>query len=434
MKANYHYYTVKTLAHYAGFDEETAQFIAYFSQFIDEFILSQPFVVEDKPPGFFLERGLARELDDHRWIFSPCPTGVSMSRSTSHNYQLHTLMPFHFIMPQAKSELPENPDRSVYRCAAANTGDGLLINRLMKETVGASDVNDRSSLMALGMLLHTFADTYSHCGFSGFHGWENQSYASRLMYKCPYKQESFLLKRVREWIKVKLTGRQIEYNSLNVPLHTLYSTLPSIGHANVGMVVDCCESEIAFYNKETHDGKMKTWARRDNSEYFDDCSRRIMQILCGVTRKSLPDDEEWEGIRSKLSRAQMVSDQGNHTKNRIRWNRVFPHIKYHYKKNALIDIKLAPLTRQREALRELRKEPSLDIDFNRRDVSNIYSDKGEQARAALTMIAKNVSDLFYMFNEHAYRHVFHTTGEYASAGDFAQMSNRHKLASAINDE
>ena len=431
MRVNYHYYTVKTLARYAGFDDDTAQFIAYFSQYVDEFIMRQPIVVEGRPPDFFVNNKLAHKLDKDYWVFFPCATGVHISHSTSHNYQLHSLMPFHFITPSPFYELPENPDRSVYRCVAANENDDLLINRLLRMVVGAADVHDRASLMALGMMLHTFADTYSHCGFSGFHGWENQAYASSLIYKCPYKQNSFFLNRVREFMKEKLIGQRHQSNSVNLLLHLVYSTLPSIGHANVGMVPDCCESEIIIYAKQTSESKMKALIKRDNSEHFADCSRRIINMLCEINGKIPPDNDKWELFQKKLSRAQTVSDQGKHTINKRLWSRVFPDINYHYDKGEFIDLKLEPLDCRNHIVLKLTEELTRELDINEKDLSDIYSIKGDQARAALPMIARDVSELFYLYNEIAYRHVFYTTGEYVSDGDFTLISQYREFVSHI---
>jgi len=429
MRVNYHYYTVKTLAHIAGFDDDTAQFIAYFSQYIDEFIMHEPFVVEGKPPEFFIQNGLARELYNHFWIFLPCPTGVNMTRTTSRNYQMHTLMPFHFIMPSVLTELPEASDRSKYRCRAANESDDLLIHRLMKKVTGAVNVRDKSSLMALGMLLHTFADTYSHCGFSGFRGWENRAYVSSLIYKSPHIQDSFFLNRMRERIKKYLIGRRKHSNSMNLFLHLFYGRLPSIGHAKVGLVPDCCECEIAIYAKETREGERKPLIDRDNSDFFGDCSRRILNILCDVNGRPPPGNDEWKGIRERLAHAQTIRDQGKHRINRRKWSKVFPEVLYHYNKREFIDIKLAPLNRHNGISLGLKKE--LELEFKKRGLSDIYSGKGDQARAAFPMVAKDVSEWFYTFNELAYRHVFRVTGEHASAGDFEQMETCHEHASKI---
>lgn len=53
MNISYHYYTVKTLAVKAGFDDGDAQVIAYYSQMVDDFVLSHRVIMKETPPSFF---------------------------------------------------------------------------------------------------------------------------------------------------------------------------------------------------------------------------------------------------------------------------------------------------------------------------------------------------------------------------------------------
>jgi hypothetical protein len=170
LNINYHYYTVKTLARHAGFDESKAQYIAYFSQYVDDYKLGSPFIVGTKPPDFFFKNKLALELGKDKWVFMPCITGVSVTESIYEDYQLYTLMPFHFIMSRSHNETFNISNRRELCCVEANRDDSLLINNLLTQTIQETDVNDNNSLMALGMLLHTYADTYAQCGFSEFKG------------------------------------------------------------------------------------------------------------------------------------------------------------------------------------------------------------------------------------------------------------------------
>ncbi|MCL1872610.1 MAG: hypothetical protein FWF85_00650 [Clostridiales bacterium] len=424
MQATYHYYTVKTLASYAGFDSEAAQLIAYFSNYIDCYIMNKPFVIDRKPPDFFLKNGLATELYTNKWIFSPCATGVNIINTSSHNYQLHTLMPFHFIMPLAFPELPENPDRSLYRCVTANQDHNLLINRLLEKALNKASPENKPSLMALGMLLHTYADTYSHCGFSGFHGWENQAYIAQMDRCYPKREKEYFYHTIHKWLQDKLLGKLSVHREMGLPEKLFYSNLPSIGHGNVYCAPDYCECKICLLAKTDKQEKLQPFIERDSSESFADCSRNILNMLCQVSGKPALNDDEWQLLQKKLSIAQSLIKQGNHKTNKRKWSMIFPDIEYNFRKNEFIDLKFERLTYKTKYLTD-------ELAINNRSLLDMYSEAGDQARAVTLMLAKDVSDLFFTFNELAYEHVYQVTGEYASPGKTEQMFNYHELALSI---
>ena len=45
--------------------------------------------------------------------------------------------------------------------------------------------------MQLGMALHTYADTYAHCGFSGLEGWENKAVIKKVHNYNKCKEEGY---------------------------------------------------------------------------------------------------------------------------------------------------------------------------------------------------------------------------------------------------
>jgi hypothetical protein len=362
MDINYHYYTVKTLAAYAGFDAETAQYIAYFSQLVDDYILHSPFTVDTRPPDFFVKNRLARKVKagkgTDRWAFLPCATGFDVLRTVSAGYRLHTLMPFHFIMPR-EYKPHENTERSLYRCVSANRGDQLPINQLMRQSLSKASPEDKSSLMALGMLLHTFADTYAHEGFSGFKGWENDSYIHEMRCHLPPHD----------------TMAEVE--------STVLRALPDIGHAKVGLAPDMCGCQITLFAKRTEKGPLEPFILRDNTVFFADCSRRILDMLCAVNKKTPFDDSRWSGLQNKLAEAQ--SHRGKNKGEN--WAGVFPHISYIYQKDEFISIQPEPPRH----------------------------DKNE-------LLTYTVSDDFYRYNEAAYRHTHAVTGVYVEQSRYAQLA------------
>lgn len=427
MLINYHYFTVKTLARYAGLEEKTAQFIAYFSQYVDDYIIRKPFIVDREPPGFFLKNGLAAKLSKNRWVFAPCPTGFSLFNSRSHDYQLHTLMPFHFILRVPLFDLPQNANRNCYRCVIASQNDKLLINRLLQESVKKVDLKDKTSLMALGMMIHIFADTYSHNGFSGFHGWENEFYIAGLEATCPWLEKSYSSYKLRDPLPQAVFSPKAPNCHLSLAEKYFFRTLPSIGHCNADSVTDHCERKILLHAKRHNAGQLEHFIERDNSETFADCSKQILDLFCKINGKSALNDADWQELRLKLAKAQDITRQGNIEANKKIWPLIFPDISYHYHKNEFFKIKL-----QHDKHKNRKLLDKLDVD--RKELSDPYSEEGDQARAVFPMIAKNVNDLFFSYNELAYKHVFIMTGEYLSPGSIELISNYRKFASQSKAE
>lgn len=58
MDINFHYYAVKTLAIHAGFDEECAQIIARYSQFVDVQSAKRNVSPFQNEPSIFLKRNV----------------------------------------------------------------------------------------------------------------------------------------------------------------------------------------------------------------------------------------------------------------------------------------------------------------------------------------------------------------------------------------
>lgn len=332
-----------------------------------------PFILETQPPDFFTENSFACKLRNNKgWAFSPCTTGINMMRTFSSGYRLMTLMPFHFIMPKPYNLLHKNAERSLYRCVTANRGKDLLINRLMdKALIG------KPCFMSLGMLLHTFADTYAHEGFSGFAGWENASY-------------------VHEGMKPSEAA--------------FYRVLPSIGHANVGSIPDLCGLTIDLYAKRNEKSAFESFIKRDNTCYFADCSRRILDILCAVNNKPPFGNQQWDVLQTRLAQAQNSGD----------WSNLFPSITYEYQKDEFVKIELEVHEHDAGVLGKLK--------IKAEDLRDVYSEESDRARVAALTRAFHVNDDFFKFNETAYRHVLSVTGDYCTLSHRTQLAEYCRMA------
>jgi len=370
MKRDFHYNTIKVLAVYAGFSAQDAQYLAYYSQQVDDFIMHAPFIIDTAPPSFFIENRLARKLRirRNRWVILPCTTGINMLRTLSTGYRLHTLMPFHFIMPRPFYELHNNAERSLLRCVSANHGAHLLINRQIEAALQQPQTPD--FLIRLGMRLHTFADSYAHEGFSGFQGWENAMHV---------------------------------HTGLRPSEAMFFRTLPSIGHANVGSIPDDCTAKIEIHAKRTEKGAFEPFIVRDNAIFFADCARRICDILCQVNQKSPLADGEWGQLHDQLLTAQTHGT----------WDETFPHVTFAYEKNEFIQVRLETLRHDAGLLAYLALKPD--------ELHDAYCENADRGRFAAITLAHHVNDDFFWYNEAAYRHV------HAATGDFTAHSHRTHL-------
>ena len=176
MDINFHYYAVKTLAIHAGFDEECAQIIARYSQFVDDFTIYKTMVLDNVPT---FARHLAKPYKG-KWLFTPVTTGFDswfeMARLALEQNQRNITIPFHFIPPHTKlNEVKTGDERTAWRVVPAKMDLGHLICGLLTDAkdkfIHAPQATE--NLMRIGILLHIFADTYAHQNFSGFWDWEN---------------------------------------------------------------------------------------------------------------------------------------------------------------------------------------------------------------------------------------------------------------------
>lgn len=425
MNISYHYYTIKVLAVRAGFQEEEAQTVAYYSQMVDDFVLSHRIIVGETPPPFFIENGLAQELGDGNWGFLPCPTGVNFIKSVSHGYQRHTLTPFHFIPPYALEAIESKPDfsRTDYRCVCAGEGDDLLIHAIVGDAARSAG-NERSveNLMRLGMALHTYADTYAHCHFSGFHGYENEA--------CLDKAYN------------KRTGTEA-FPDIE---RTLLREVPSIGHANVGTAPDICSYDIAYRMKASassgldESGELDEMVERDNTVSFSQCSKQILDLLCEINGNPRYTDEEWEELRAALVKAQYVKRDTSQQLAES-FSQVFPDIVFTYDKNSRLSIKLRvegdyKLCDEAEECELCAGEEgcgpeewqSLDSGLSgfavealrqkisQEELEDAFSLTGNSRRSLCCTFLEEPGEEFFLYNELAYERVMQVTGQYVSKG------------------
>ena len=375
MDINFHYYVIKTLARTAGFSEDDAQTVAYYSQQVDDFVKSSPMRVSQEPPEFFIDNGYA-EQSMGVWQVKPHPTGIDVIQSLSDSYRHATLSSFHFIpaSPLAEIESKQGFTRADYRCVRADDSQAVLINRIIEEAVEAVCTQKcEKSLMQLGMALHTYADTYAHCGYSGLEGWEN----------CAVIKKAYNQQTKKEEVPA--------YERLG------YRELPHIGHGNSGHVPDICTYQIdVAMQKDEHDHKLGQHIERDNLKEFLNCAKAILDYLGRAAKTDAYKKIVWSQFEERLARAMQVptADETNKSKLTAHWKTVFPEITYAYDKNERFYKEETNLLEEGEVLLE-------------------------DSLASVRIY--DVTDAFYMYNELAYRRAEKVLGPAKLLKQNAQM-------------
>jgi len=247
MQKDFHYYCVAVLARAAGFKSEDALTIAYASQYVDD--ATEPLTIRVDP-----EEG---EED-----FSPTHTAYNLFmpdqavKTLGREAPREVLMAFHF--------LPPVPDGSDY-VVRQNSQFAQEVLRHAQSLTG----NPRRALCALGVALHTFADTWAHEGFSGRRARENQVEALQV-----YERSTD-------------TWR---------PLPGLSRALPRTGHAEAGHLPD-----LPHKRWLCDVGRSKRVMERNNAEHFRQAARTIYTTLDEMQFPAKgPAEKPWEDIEPKV--------------------------------------------------------------------------------------------------------------------------------------
>ena len=363
MNIDFHYFVIKTLAYAAGFSEEDAQTIAYYSQQVDDFTKSSPMRVRQKPPVYFIEKGYARRLENDLWEVQPHPTGIDVLKSLEEHYRRTTLVPFHFIpaKPLAEMEAENAFTRADYRCVRADDERAMLINLITDKAIEEVRMHKcERSLIQLGMAIHTYADTYAHCGYSGLEGWENSAFIKEAYNQMTGKEEVF-------------SGERLAYRML-----------PPVGHGNSGHVPDACTYQIdVAMQEDERDTALTQHIVRDNLQEFLSCAKAIWELLCLAARSGRDRKIQWDRWKDRLTAGMQVltGDENREKKLAAHWSLVFPEIIYAYDKDQRF-YQSEGDGRAESAVKEELEELGEEL-----GIASVY----------------DVTDAFHMYNELAYR-------------------------------
>ena len=148
MKIDAHYYAVLGFCRACGFNRESACTIAYASQFVDDAKINHVVIEGDIP------HGVKCDTIEGKPSFFNMATCHSYTRIKTFNYSamINNTAAFHFV-PGCNG----NHFVKKLRC----TEEGPVVVSILKEALLEDD------LVKLGIVLHAYADTFSHQGFSG---------------------------------------------------------------------------------------------------------------------------------------------------------------------------------------------------------------------------------------------------------------------------
>lgn len=148
MKIDAHYYAVLGFCRAIGFNLESACKIAFASQFVDDAKINHVIISGDIP------KGVQYDIIEGEPSFFNVATCHTYTRIKTFNYSamINNTAAFHFV-PGCQG----NHFVKQLRC----TQDGPVIHSILEEVLMEDDP------VRLGLVLHAWADTFSHQGFSG---------------------------------------------------------------------------------------------------------------------------------------------------------------------------------------------------------------------------------------------------------------------------
>ena len=147
MRRDAHYYAILAFCRACGFTKDSAQVVAYASQFVDDARTNLMFLNQSSP-------SIEHDIVQNRPAFFNMATCHSYIKIKTFNYEamVNNTSAFHFV----PGYIGENFTKKL-RCKEESPVILDILNDVLLE----------DDLIKLGIALHAYADTFSHQGFSG---------------------------------------------------------------------------------------------------------------------------------------------------------------------------------------------------------------------------------------------------------------------------
>jgi len=334
MQKDFHYYCIAVLAKAAGFSSPEALIIGYASQYVDDATENKPVTLVDE------QRGYEMKFDPVRTQYT---TGLKVNDWTVHKT---IYLPFHFLppIPIRYPNLDQYVDWVQGPFDYVTQPDSPFVRRLLEEA--AKETNGVRRLCRIGVILHTYADTWSHRRFSG-----RESREENLVEDPDYFDG-------QDWKRDTLLDGTIERFVSLIADNT--------GHAEAGFLPD-----VSFLHWRYRNAQDKEIIRQNDKEFLE-AAKRIYEELCAINTRPADPVIPWEGIRSGIAECLAErGDIGQHisawdlyvklkdslTERCLKWQQTFRHLfdepdRYHYDKQEWRKIALAP---------NVRPDPYFDV-------------------------------------------------------------------------
>jgi len=309
MNIDNHYYTIKVLVRRAGFSPEESELIAYASQYVDDATLHKRMTLVNS-------ENLIKYKRFENGVFDPicsAHSGVEMAEALGEKTQKKVYVSFHFI-PEKEGKL--NPEtKEIEYSSYLTKEDGELANKLLniaieeyKEAVKSEEKVQK--LIKIGIALHSYADTYSHQGFSGIENSDDNDIGN-----------------------IKVNGNRINL------LKTLgLNILPDIGHLEAWHYPD--NSHIKWSYEYANEALHKNdKINRDNCEIFLRGFKKIYKLLSEI--KGIYSEDNWNALRPELEKCLKTKDG-----KRAVYSKQFPDISFNYDKDKWFNeaLSIVPVT------------------------------------------------------------------------------------------
>jgi len=285
MQIDFHYCIIKILSQKAGFSPIDSQIIAYASQFVDDAIDHKPIVLPTII-DYFPQRINKNILDP----ICTAHQGLQVLNDFKKDVQSKIYISFHFL----PSEIYSNqPDYSYVTQANSSFAKTLISKNIDNFNSNTKSYLDK--LISLGISLHTYADTWSHQGFSGIKNSNDND-----------------VKKTKIFKKNKMKKIKILDNFRN-------NLLPEIGHAEAFNLPDLPYLNWSYINKNEK-------VFRSNLNIFIDAVENIYKFLSEIS------NNKSENINIFIDRIIFcLSNIEESSKKRIEtYKKYFPEISFYY--------------------------------------------------------------------------------------------------------
>lgn len=300
MNVSFHYYAVKATACLCGFSPEQAEIVATYSQFVDDYMDHEVYVLERAAvPEYFLDI-LAPDGK-----FKSVQTGFKTLKALFGDVQKNIIVPFHFI-PEKPEQYPD------YVTSPAVRGDGstisficeLLVAEIRPQFYHVAFHDD--SFVKLGVAMHVFADTYAHSKFCG-------------IYSGPINRWKVTSKQ--RWDGRRMADTEEENED---------GIIPPIGHATVLTVPDDGYLRFSMRNESTGETD-----ERMNWIWFANCALAMAEFFCAMAGVDL-DQNRAEKIHRCVEEGMKVETSDDAEQLKSHWERTYAaiageHITFEYR-------------------------------------------------------------------------------------------------------